>query len=311
MKKISLILIIFLIFSLLNVYSDEFYIKYKIDNQIITNYDIEKEKIYLGVLNPALKKINKSQIQNLATRSIIREKIKIIELEKYYDLNVDENKDILINITNNLFLQSGLNSKDDIKKYLSSFNLDYEWVLQKIKIETYWNNLIMKKYASQIQIDRDQIMKDIELQINQLKKKRKLLLSEILFKKDDKIKFEDQKAKILESIDKIGFENTASIYSISDTAKTGGVIGWVEEETFSKQIFEEVKNLKKEDFSKFIKINNNYLLLKINDVKEIEQRYNRKKILEKRISLKQNQQLEIFSNIYFEKIKQNIIINEK
>ena len=170
MKKISLVFIIFLIFSLLKVYSDEFYIKYKIDNQIITNYDIEKEKIYLSVLNPALKKINKSQIQNLAARSIIREKIKIIELEKYYELNIDENRDVLINITNNLFLQSGLNTQDNIKEYLSSFNLDYEWVLQKIKIETYWNNLIMKKYGSQIKINRNQIIEDIELQISQLKK---------------------------------------------------------------------------------------------------------------------------------------------
>ena len=311
MKKILLIIVIFLILSFLRVASDEFFIKYKIDNQIVTNYDIEKEKTYLTILNPALKKINKSEIHNLATRSIIREKIKIIELEKYYNLNIDENKNILINITNNLFSKNGLDSQDDIKKYLSSFNLDYEWVLQKIKIETYWNNLIMKKYSNQIQINRDQIKKDLELQISQIRKKRKLLLAEMLIKIDEKKKFKDQRAQILDSINKIGFENTASIYSISESSKTGGVIGWVEEETFSKQIFEAVKNLKKNDLSKFIKLNNNYLLLKIKDISEIEQKYDLKKILEKRISLKKNQQLEIFSNIYFEKIKQSIIINEK
>ena len=302
MKKILLIFIVFSILSFLRVASDEFYIKYKIDNQIITNYDIEKEKIYLAILNPALKNINKSEIENLATRSIIREKIKIIELEKYYNLNIDENKDILINVTNNLFSKSGLDNQNDINKYLLSYNLDYEWVLQKIKIETYWNTLIMKKYGNQVKINRDQIKKDLELQINQIRKKRKLLLAEMLIKMDKKKKFEDQRAQILDSIKKIGFENTASIYSISESSKTGGVIGWIEEEIFSKQIFDAVKNLKKNDLSKFIKLNNNYLLLKIKDISEIEQKYDMKKILEKRISLKKNQQLEIFSNIYFEKL---------
>ena len=144
-----------------------------------------------------------------------------------------------------------------------------------------------------------------------MKKKRQLLLSEILIQIDNQKNPEEYKEKILKNINEIGFENTASIYSISESSKTGGLIGWIDEKTLTKQIFDSVKNLKKNEITSFIKLNNNYLVLKILDVKEIEQNYDFEKILEKRISLKKNQQLEIFSGIYFEKIKQSMIIDEK
>lgn len=309
--KIFFTLILFLTVSSNILLSDDFFIKYKVNNKIITNYDIEKEERYLLTLNPSLKKIDVNQRKNLATKSIIREKIKLIELSKYYDLEINENEDILADIINNLFIKNGLKNEQQIKKYLNDSNLEYEWVLQKIKIETYWNTLIMQKYGNQVKIDTNKIKEELQDQLKNIRKDRKLLLSEILVQFDNKKNIESEKQKILKSIKDIGFENTASMLSISDSAKTGGKIGWINEKTLSKQIFEKLKNLKKDEISSFIKLNNNYLIIKIVDVEEIKKKFNFEKILQKRISLKKNQQLEIFSGIYFEKIKQNTIIDEK
>ena len=311
MKKILFILTILLSLNSEKLLSQEFKIVLKVNNEIITNFDIEKEKKYLIALNSSLKNIEDAQIYNLARKSIIREKIKSIELSKFYNLEINENQDILKNIVNNLFIKNGLTDEKQIRNYLKEINLEYDWVLQKIKIETYWNNLIMQKYINQVKIDNKEISKELKNQLKNLKKKRQLLLSEILIQIDNQKNPEEYKEKILKNINEIGFENTASIYSISDSSKTGGLIGWIDEKTLAKQIFESVKNLKKNEITSFIKLNNNYLVLKILDVKEIEQNYDFEKILEKRISLKKNQQLEIFSGIYFEKIKQSMIIDEK
>lgn len=311
MKKILFILTILLSLNSEKLLSQEFKIVLKVNNEIITNFDIEKEKKYLIALNSSLKNIEDAQIYNLARKSIIREKIKSIELSKFYNLEINENQDILKNIVNNLFIKNGLTDEKQIRNYLKEINLEYDWVLQKIKIETYWNNLIMQKYINQVKIDNKEISKELKNQLKNLKKKRQLLLSEILIQIDNQKNPEEYKEKILKNINEIGFENTASIYSISESSKTGGLIGWIDEKTLTKQIFESVKNLKKNEITSFIKLNNNYLVLKILDVKEIEQNYDFEKILEKRISLKKNQQLEIFSGIYFEKIKQSMIIDEK
>ncbi|MDB2378890.1 peptidylprolyl isomerase, partial [Candidatus Pelagibacter bacterium] len=95
-----------------------------------------------------------------------------------------------------------------------------------------------------------------------------------------------------------------------DTAKTGGKVGWIKETSLSKQILDNVINLKKDQITKFIKINNNFLILKIDDEKINKQKIDKNKILSSRISYKRNQQLERFSLAYFNRIKQNIQINE-
>ena len=312
MKKIILILIgLTILVSNNRILANEFFIKFKVDNEIITNIDIQDEVNYLLALNPPLKKLDKLKIENLATKSIIKEKIKKIELDRYYKLNGNENNDIVEKITNDLFLKAGFDTKKKILNHLRSVGLNYEWIKKKIKIETYWNNLIFKKYEKQTNVKVASIKKDLEEQLNSIKKKRKLFLSEILVRFDQNQNIQNQKKKILNSIDEVGFENTAAIYSISGTAKTGGKVDWVVEDTLSKEIQKFVKKLDKNQISEFIKINNNYLLLKIDDVQEINQKYDFEKILNKRIALKKNQQLEVFSSIYFEKIKQDIIIDEK
>ena len=117
-------------------------------------------------------------------------------------------------------------------------------------------------------------------------------------------------SEILKSIENVGFANTANIFSISDTAKIGGKIGWVKEPSLSKQIINNIINLKKGQISKPIKINENFLILKIDDTKISKRKIDINKILSNRVTYKKNQQLERFSIAYFSKVKQNIKINE-
>jgi len=142
-------------------------------------------------------------------------------------------------------------------------------------------------------------------------KQKKFNLSEIVFRLDKNEKF-DNKVKIINSsISEIGFQNTANIFSISESSKFGGKLGWVYESSLSKEILENIVFLNKDDISKVIKISNNYLILKINDI-EIEQFIlDEDKELKKLIQIEQNNQLNQFSRNFFNKLKMNYLIDEK
>ena len=72
-KKIIFLLLIFLF----NVnFSTDIEIKFKVDNQIITNFDIFDEVNYLIFIRPELSKLTKKELENLAENSLIREIIK-------------------------------------------------------------------------------------------------------------------------------------------------------------------------------------------------------------------------------------------
>ena len=117
-------------------------------------------------------------------------------------------------------------------------------------------------------------------------------------------------SEILKSVKDVGFATTANIYSISNTAKIGGKVGWVKETSLSKQILKNIINLEKGQISKPIRINENFLILAVNDTKINKKKIDKSKILLNRISYEKNQQLERFSLAYFGKIRQSIQINE-
>ena len=112
------------------------------------------------------------------------------------------------------------------------------------------------------------------------------------------------------SIDDIGFNNTANIYSISESSKFGGKIGWVNENSLSDLVSEKLNNINEGEFTEVIKVGNNYLILKIDKIKKTKLKIDKQKELEKLIQIEQNKQLNQFSRIYFDKSKINYSINE-
>ena len=55
----------------------------KIENEIITSLDIVNEKNYLIALNPNIKNLDANRLKKISKDSLIREKIKEIEILKY------------------------------------------------------------------------------------------------------------------------------------------------------------------------------------------------------------------------------------
>ena len=309
MNKIKIILFFFslLIYSQY-LYGDTIEIKVKINNEIITNIDIENEKKYLYFLNPKLLKLDSSQVENLAKNSLITEIIKKIELQKIFDF--PNNYHLVSAVEKKLIKKKNINNIDQFKKVLKNLNLNYFTIKEKLLIETLWNKLIYDKYKGNVVINKEQLRKNIIDQFNNNKKKFVYNLSEIVFTKKIEETLEEKLLKINKSIKKIGFENTANIYSVSSSSKNGGLIGWINEIQISKQINDKIGKLEINQISEPIKIQNGYILIKVNNKKKFEQNIKIDNELEKLINKEMNDQLNNFSSIFFKKLKKNIQINE-
>lgn len=309
-KRIVVILLLLLFFQEPIQSSDNF-IVLKVNNNVITKIDIDNEYNYLIALNSNLKKLDKEKLYKLSKDSIIREKIKKDEIEKYIDINDFDNENfeaIYKNFYNNL----GLNNEKDFERYLSNYNLTFSNVKQKIFIEISWNNLIYNKFIDQIQINENLIKKQIEAKKNQKKSITNYLLSEILFEVNDNENYEDKISEILGNIRDIGFEATANIYSIADSSKLGGKLGWIDGDQVSKNIIQDLEILNQGDLTKPISVPGGFLILKLNDKKKIEvnNNFDVKMETEKVMQYQTNKQLDKFSKVYFSRIKKNSFISE-
>ena len=309
MSKIKII--IFLIFiSTFNQfsYSDTIEIKVKINDQIITNLDIENEKKYLLFLNPKLIELERSKVEDLARNSLITEIIKKIELEKFF--NFTKNDQLVNKIEKQLIKKRNISSVEDFKKILKEKDLNYFIVKEKLLIETLWNKLIYDKYKDNVVINKKELRENIIIEFNNKKKKFSYNLSEIVISKDISVSFNKKLLEINKSIEKVGFENTATIYSISSSSKNGGLIGWINEIQISKKINEKIRKLEVNQITGPIEIQNGYILIKVNNKKQIQQNINIDNELDKLINKEMNSQLSNFSTIFYKKLKKNIEINE-
>ena len=305
-KTIVLVLILFF-FSNFSYSKINLQIVMKINDQILTTYDLEKESNYLIALNPKLNEIDKNDLLKLAKRSITKEIIRKSEILKYKEINLDNDQ---INIVlRNIIQNLNFSNQSQFENYLNNFDISINDLREKIGIENEWKNLVYSKYSTSIKIDKENL-------INKIDKSSKeeffieYDLSEIVFIKKQNISLEDQSKEIFESIQINGFENTANLYSITDSSKTGGRIGWVKKDNLSFEINRELQNLKKNSHSNPIKIGNNYLILKINDIREKAVEFDKQKELDKMIMSETSKQLDKFSNIFYNKIKLNSIISE-
>ena len=307
-KKLLIILISISLLINLPLLSDEkVFIVFDVNDQIITNIDVEKESKYLISLNDQLKKLDPKKIFAISKESALREKIKEIELLKYFDLKAEN--PLIEKYIENFYLRLKLNNKSELSSLLDNYGLSMEYLHKKINIELKWNQLIYEKYINQVNIDIDKLKKKISINKSTAKKK-KYLLSEIIFETDNQKNLDNVVLKINESIKEIGFKNTANIYSVSNTAKFGGEIGWVEEERLSKKIRQELNKLNINENTLPFQTGGSFMILKIDNIKYEEKIINEKLQLEKNIQFETDKQLGRFSKIYYNKLKINTSINE-
>ena len=306
MILIRYIFFILLIFSPLKAV--ESFIKFKINDEIVTNIDLDTEYRYLIALNNELRNTDEDTLKKLSRESIIKEKIKKNELKKYYQL--EGSSDFLDEVIKVFYEKVGMKSMEEFKNYLDEYNLDLDIVRNKIEIEMLWNKLIGLKYSNQINIDKELLEKQVEKYLNKNEFITEYELSEIMFQTTDDINLNNKLNLIIKDVEEQGFKNAANIHSISDSSKFGGKIGWFDEKQLSQSIFDAIKDLEIGKISKPVRITNGFLILKIDNKKQKKITMDRKKLLEEAIQFETTKQYNQFSIIYYNKIKLNSVISE-
>ena len=298
--------IFFLCLILNNANSIESKIIHIIENEIITNTDIKNEFKYLVALNNSLKELDKESILSISNESIIREKIKKIEISKNFkEIKINNNyKNILLK---NIYSRLNLSSINEFEIYLKNYDLKIIDIKKKITIDALWSELILKKYSSKVIINEAAIKK--ELLKNSKIRSKEYQLSEIIFEVENKEEIKKKYKEVVKSINEIGFENSAATYSFSESAKIGGDIGWINENSLNNNIKKNISSLKVGEFTKPIILSNGILILKLINTKNSETTIDIENELKKAINYERNRQLNQYSKIYYNKIKKNLDFN--
>ncbi len=304
-KYLLFILLIISIFYSFDLKSNEVKIITKIENEIITNIDVKNEYNYLVALNKDLQGIDKKKILNFARESLIKEKIKKIEVSKYFELdNKNEMIDIMIE---KIYRDIGINSRSEFENYLQSVNLNFNNVYKKIEIEAVWNQLIYSKYKDKVIINENEIRNKIK---NNPIKTQVFLLSELIYEFKNQNDLIKKNTEILNSIRSKGFKETVINYSIAESKNKFGSIGWVNKNALSKNIRDKLEKLNIGETTQPVVIPAGALILKIDDIKIEQINTNIDNEVKKIIQYETNTQLNNYSTLYFNKIKNNLIINE-
>ena len=306
-KKILLKSVLILLIINSNTFSIENKILVKIENQIITSLDVKNEYRYLVALSPNLKKSNQEDIIKLSKRSIIREKIKKIEIEKNFN-NPEVPQQYLNQILKNVYSKIGIINLEDFKKYLKKNNVNFQDVKDKLEIEALWNQLIFLKFSSKVKINEEKLKKKIQDDNNKFL--NTYLMSEISFEIPNLKDLNNKYDEIIKTIKNEGFEFAALKYSLSPTSSLGGNLDWIAENSLNKNIIKSIKGLRINDITKPIVVPGGFLILQINDIRSTKIEVDVQNELTKLINFETNNQLNQYSKIYFNKVKKDLEVSE-
>ena len=305
MKKIFY-LILFIVFSSNSIaMGNELKIIFKVNDTVITNYDIEKEVNYLKSLNKNMETFDQKKITEIAQNSLIREKIKKDEIDKFYSIDYEKaivSKDLDLVIKN---FRTNLGFETDIafENYLSNKRIDLSDLKKKFIIEQTWNKLIVDKFLDQLKIDQEEIEKKVDFFMENNSEQLSLNLSEIIFLEKNKTDNEKKYQEILKSIKEVGFRDTAILHSIADSSKFGGEIGWVNQSQISSEIFNYIEDLEEGQFTNPINSAAGILILKLNEKKMVSSNINRGEEINKLIVSEKNRKLNEYSVIHYKQLE--------
>jgi len=309
MTKFFYKILIFITINILffsNSFSKENKILFKVDNEIITTIDIYNEIKYLEILNDKqFQNLKQNKVIEIAKNSLIREKIKEIELLKRIgSLEIDQN--ILNEIILNSFKKNNIETIKDFEEFFKDLNIKPNIIRKKISIEILWKQLIYQIFNKNVKIDSEAIKNEIKTNT----KIKEFLLSEIVFTIDENEKLNDKFELIKKRILNNSFSDAALIFSISESAKNGGNLGWIKETSINKKIKNEIKNIALGQHSKPIVIPGGFLIIKIEQERYVDVDTDINKEFDLIVKKKTNDQLKQYSIIYLNKVKKNIQINE-
>ena len=301
--KIKIIFFFIIFFAQINfINSSEIRIVTKVNDEILTNIDIENESKYLKILNTNLKSLRKDELLELSKNSLIRQILKKEEVVKYFAL--EKNSKLGEELLKKNYTALGFESKEKYSNFLDKQGFSIEILKEKLLIERLWNSLIYEKFKNKIKINENDIKNKVKTFINNQGKIYEYNLSEILFDLNTDYK------QLINFIKNYSFEVAASKYSISDTSMNGGKIGWVKNNNLNEKLKKQISNLSEGQISEPIEIPNGNLLIKLNQKRELVNKIDIDLEIKKQINFEQNRQLNSFSLNFYKKLKQNSIINE-
>ena len=281
-------------------------ILFKVDSEIITTIDIYEEIKFLTIFKSEMKNLDEKELFEISKNSILKDKIKKVEIMNFVkELKVNDK--FLLGLIKNKYPNLNISSIENFENFLKKNNLNIKNIKEKFYIEIIWNNLIFQKFGGKVNIDKEKIKNEI---LKNPRKERQIefLLSEITFEVINKKDFQNKYEKILLDIENKGFKESALIHSNSTTADSGGLIGWIKEDNLNQKIKESISKLKIGEFSKPMRTSSGFMIIKIEDKKEYELKFDLNEKVKEVIQFKTNDQLDQFSKMYFNKLKKDLII---
>ena len=274
----------------------------KVGNSLISSIDVQNEIITNLVLSNQMitqENINKNKdfsLKNLINKSIKRNEINKYKVKKFSKKDLEKYiQDIAKKINTDV---------DGLREIFKIHNIDYNLLVKNHETELLWNSLIFSLYQNQMNINIVEVENEIENTRNINKTEYNLSEIEIT-----KLGYnENTREKILEQIKINGFEETAKKISISSTAKKGGLIGWVAEESLTKQYSEEIKKIQIEDISLPILSKNSVSFIKINDIRNDKNDVNEIALKNQILEQKKQEKLRLFSRSHFSNLENTILI---
>lgn len=304
-KKLK-VLIILIYFIASQAYALENKIILKVDNDIITSLDIFEEIKTLKFFNENLSQISNEEIYKIGLESLLNHKIKKNEvLVNFGNLNL-KNEDYLKALIENTYKKKGYKNLREFKDELNNRGINFNYYEEKIKTNILWGQIIYSKYSNKIIVDENDLLEKIK---NQKNLNRSFNLSEIVFQIENINELDTKYQLIKSDIEKIGFENSILKYSQNISSDNNGQLGWVDEKFINKNIQDQLDNIAIGAITKPIRIPSGFLILKKNDVKTIEQEIDIEEELKKLVNYERDKLLNNYSNIYFNKVKNNLNIN--
>ena len=278
----------------------------KVENEIITNYEIKNKILRSLVLSDQeITQDNINKFKNQALDTLVQLKIKKIELQKY---NISKNEAQITAYLNSISSNNILGLKEKFELN----DLSYELFLEEIEIESKWQKLIFQIYSKKINIEENIINEDLKKLIRNKISIKEVNLSEIEFFLNQDKSDKEKVLNLLKEIEKIGFESAAMKYSISSTAANKGKLGWVNSNSLSKEIYNILNKMKPGQITKPINRQNSILILKLNDVRVSKtENINIPELKERLLSQKKNELFNLYSKSHLSKLKNNSLIEYK
>lgn len=310
MKKLRLIFILIIFFPCNLIANINSKIILKVENKIITNFQLKNKILSSLILNN--QEVNQNNIDILKKQiidTLILIKLKEIEIEKY-KIEINE-KDLALRM-NNYLNKISSNNIPKIKEVFDNYGVDYDMFQNEVKTELLWQNLIYRIYSNKITIDEQ----GLNLEIEELIKKKenieefRIYEIEILLNNDESDK--DKILSVEKNIKKFGFESTATKFSSSDSAKNRGDLGWVNAKSLSSEIYKKIKGLSIGSHTKPIIRTNTATFLLVKDKKSVKaNQLDKSKLKSQLVNQKKNELFDLYSQSHLSKLKNTSLIEYK